>query len=300
MKAPLQITSILAAFLAATSAFATTSDVVGYVSKSVATGASLLSFPMHKAPQFSGAIDADGVSGDGLTLTISNLPSTIATPSYVQITSGAAAGAGVSIVSSTASSVTLESAITGLAAGDSLKIVEHSTLGDLTLASSSSIADASVVTIYNSDGSVSSYTTYANVWYDGGFANADDVIIFPGEGFVINSQGAVDVTFTGTVNSDAIDVDLTSGAINIVGTFNPSAPSGSDSLGAALSSLSDASTITVYSEDGALTAGETYTVYSGVWYDSGFGTPEISIAAPSVVVVNPQGSSTVQMPSAIN
>ena len=79
MKTPRSLSKLLvASTFAATSVFAqdaVTSDVVGYVSKTLPSGASLAAFPLHNAPQFSGAINADGVSG--AVLTVDGLPSSI-------------------------------------------------------------------------------------------------------------------------------------------------------------------------------------------------------------------------------
>jgi len=273
-----------------------TTDPVGYVTADVATGGSLLSNPLL------GDIQYTGVAGvvAGVIVDLSGLPASVSTPSYVHVTSGSAAGATSSIASSDATSVTLEGAITGFVAGDSLRIVEHFTLADLTAASSSSIADESTVTVYNSDATVSSYVTYTNIWYNtDGFALSDDVIVFPGEGVVLGLQSPTTFVFTGNVNTEAVNATAVAGGINIIGTSNPSAPLGVNSLGSALAVLQDESTITVYSDDGALTPTASYVVYSGIWYNTdGFAVVDVSVAAPSAVVVSPQATASVTMPAA--
>jgi hypothetical protein len=94
-------------------------------------------------------------------------------------------------------------------------------------------------------------------------------------------------------------VSMTTGAFSLIGSVNPTAASGSDSVGSVLaSSLADGSTLTVYSEDGALTIEGTYTCYSGLWYDASYTQTEISIASPSVAVVNPQNTVDVPLPEA--
>jgi hypothetical protein len=292
---------VASALLASSALFAqdsVTSNVVGYVTSDAPAGSSLASFPFQHAAQFEGSIDTVA----GTALSISGLPGTIETPSYVHVTSGTALGSVVSITASDASSVTLENSISGLSDGDTIKIVKHMTLADLTAASGSSIADGSVVTVYNADGTTSVYTTYFNTWYDSSFGSADGVIVFPGEGVALGLTSATSFTYVGTVSDTATNVPLTAGVVNIVGSTVPAAPaSTSGNLGTALaSSLADGSTVTLYSNDGSLTAGETYTVYFGTWYDSSFGTADISIAAPSVAVVGPVSSATASMPSGIN
>jgi hypothetical protein len=279
------------------SAFAqgVTTDPVGYVTADLQPGASLVSVPLLGDIQYAGVAGAVA----GAVVDLSGLPASVSTPSYVHVTSGTAAGATASITLSDANSVTLEGAIAGLAQGDSVRIVEHFTLADITAASGSSITDGGIVTIYNSNNTTDSYTSFSNGWYDSGFTISDDVIVFPGEGVVMNLQTATSLTFTGNVNTAPVNVAVTSGAVNIIGSVNPSTPAGGDSIGGALAaSLSDGSTLTLYSEDGALTSAATYTCFSGDWYDSGFTLTEISIASPSVVVVNPQGSVDVTMSAA--
>lgn len=254
--------------------------------------------PLLGAVQFTGAIDSNGVSGDGLTLSASSLPASLDFPCYVHVVGGSAAGSFASVVSNSSGSVTLESAISGLAAGDSFRVVSHSTLSDVTSASQSSVPDSSTVTVYNADGSNVTYTTFGNQWFDSDFGSADNVILFPGEGVVINLQSETTLVFTGAVNTVPFQVTVSSGAVNLVGSVNPSTPSGSSSLGAALSSLPDSSTITIYSGDGSLTIVGTFTLFGGTWFDSDFQAQEISVAAPSVIVVNPQGTSSVSLPAA--
>ena len=297
-KIPTKFIALLSgAALLTSSAFAQTvaTDPVGYVTTNLQAGTNLVTAPLL------GDIQYNGLAGTvaGAVVDLSGLPASVSTPSYVHVPSGTAAGATASIVSSDATSVTLEGAIAGLAQGDVVRIVEHFQLSDLTVASDSSLVDGSVVTIYNSDNTSDSYTTYSNLWFDANFAASDGVIVFPGEGVVMNLQGATTLTFVGNVNTKPVDVALTSGAVNVVGSVNPSTPAGVDSIGAALAaSLTDGSTLTLYSEDGALTTGTTYTCYSGVWYDPSFVVTDLSIASPSAVVVSPQGSVAATMPAA--
>ena len=130
----------------------------------------------------------------GAVLTVDGLPSSISTPSYVQVTSGSAAGSVSSILTSDATTLTLEDSVAGLSGGDSIRIIAHTTLSDITAASGNTITDASTLTIYNSDGGTSdTYTTYSNLWYDASFGSADSVIVFPGEGIVLNLQGSTEL-----------------------------------------------------------------------------------------------------------
>jgi len=298
IKTPLKFISLLSGVvLLASSGFAQTvaTDPVGYVTTNLQAGTNLVTVPLLGEIQYTGR--AGTVAG--AVVDLSGLPASVATPSYVHVTSGTAAGETATIISSDATSVTLEASIAGLSDGDSIRIVDHFQLSDLTSASSSSLVDGSVVTIYNSDNTSDSYTTYSNVWYDASFSPSDDVFVFPGEGVVMNLQGPTSLTFVGNVNTKPVDVALTSGAVNVIGSVNPSLPTGADTIGDALAaSLADGSTLTLYSEDGALTTGVTYTCYAGVWYDPSFTPTEISVASPSAVVVSPQSTVAATMPAA--
>lgn len=298
MKSPRYLSLLLSAFiLAATtsSAQSVTSDVVGYTTKTLNTGVSLTSFPLIKAPAFSGTLAADSVNGTVITVgaTLSGDSSY-----YLHVTSGSAEGSFESITASDATTVTIEAAIAGLAAGDNVRIVEHNTLSDLTEASGNSIPDNTTVTIYNSDGSADTYTIFSGTWYDSGFGSANDVIVFPGEGVAVGMPSSANLTFAGTVNTESYAVELTSGVVNILSSLNPTSPTGYTALGAALGSLADNSTVTAYSEDGAL-SGDTYTLFSGVYYDAAFSAATINPAAPSAVVVSPSASGTISLAPAL-
>ncbi|MEM1222349.1 MAG: hypothetical protein AAGH40_06260 [Verrucomicrobiota bacterium] len=275
------------------SATAVETDPVGYVTTDLPAGASLIGTPLTNDIQFSGL--SGSVSGS--TVNLSGL-GTIESPAYLLVLSGTDVGELSSIVSSTSSSVTLEQQLNGLAEGDSVRIISHFTLSDLYEASGSTISDNSSVSVYNSSGTVETYTIFSGSWFDSSFAASDNVIIFPGEGFVINLQSATSFTFVGNVNTAPFKLPVTSGVVNIVSSENPSTPTGQDSIGAALNGLGDNSTISIYSNDGSLSLVETYTLFSGLWFDSSFNQTEISVAAPSTIVVNPQNTSDVTVPAA--
>lgn len=294
MKKPQHLLSLLAgaALLAASNLSAATTDPVGYVTKDFPAGASLISSPLQGETALQGAVDS--VSGDVVGL--ANVPS-LSEPHFLLVTSGAAKGNISTILSSDSTSVTVEEAsqISDLSAGDTVKIIEHFTLGDLTTASNSSIDDNSSVTVYNSDGSTTTYLAFADVWYDGAGNPSDSAIIFPGEGVVVSFQAPTSLTFAGNVNTQEINIPVTSGAVNLIGSESPSALSGENSLGAALATLPDNSTITVYSEDGSLSVQNTYLLFGGDWYDGTGNLTEISIAAPATIVVSPQSTQEVTL-----
>lgn len=294
MKKTQHLLSLLAgaALLAASNLSAATTDPVGYVTKDFPAGASLISSPLQGETALQGAVDsvADDVVG------LANVPS-LSEPHFLLVTSGTAKGNISTILSSDSTSVTVENAsqVSDLSAGDTVKIIEHFTLGGLTSASDSSIDDNSTVTVYNSDGSKNTYFSFSNAWYDEEENLSDSAIVFPGEGVVVNFQAPTSLTFAGNVNTQEIKIPVTSGAVNMIGSESPSELSGEDSIGTALATLPDNSSITVYSEDGSLTVQETYLLFGGVWYDSNESETEVSIAAPATIVVSPQSSQDITL-----
>lgn len=304
MKHYIKPTFVLAGALLAASSFLNAgasaptpvaTDPVGYVSQTFDAGTHLVSAPLFSS------IAAQGAAGTvaGADVDVSGLP-TLATPHFLLVTSGTAAGEFSSVLSTDGDTATLESAIQGLALGDTVKVIEHFTLGDLHTASGDTIPDNTTITVYNADGSKDDYIAAANSWYNlDGFALSDNVVVFPGEGFVASFTGQTTLTFTGLVNVDAINVPLTAGAVNIIGSVNPSAPVGSGSIGAALASLPDNSTITIYTGDGALSKVGDYILASGGWYNlDGFALTDISEAAPSALVVSPNTTQGATLPAA--
>lgn len=297
IKTPTKFIALLsgATFLAALTAQAVETDPVGYVSQAFTSGTHLVSAPLFTSLVASGA--AGTVSGADVD--IAGLPA-LTEAHFLLVTSGTAAGQISTILSTSGDTATLESAIVGLATSDTVKVIKHFNLGDLHTASGSTIPDNTTCTVYNSDGTSDSYFAGVNNWYATvGFALSDDVIVFPGEGVVVGFTGPTTLTFTGLVNVDNIIVPITAGAVNIAGSLNPSAPVGAGSIGDALSELPENSTITLYSNDGLLTATGTYFLGAGDWYNTvGFALTDISAAAPGAIVVGPTSTSSAEIPAA--
>jgi hypothetical protein len=254
-----------------------------------------VSTPLIEATTIAGP--ATAVSGADVD--IAGLPA-LTTSHFLLVTSGTAAGQYESITGTSGDTATLENAIAGLAVADTVKVIEHSTLGTLHTASGSTIPDNTTLTVYNSDGSSDAYIAASNNWYNlDGFALSDGVIIFPGEGVTMSFADSCTLTFTGTVNTDPITISATSGVVNLVGSLNPSTPASPDSIGSGLGTLDDNSTLTIYSNDGSLTTLGTYILASGNWYNlDGFALTDISEAAPLAISLSPAATSDVTLPAA--
>ncbi len=279
---PALLGSLLASAVLPIHATSVYTDPVGAVVYNLDAGAYVISAPLQKAKIFQGVLE----DVDGAELTIGSSVS-LDGPSYVQVLSGAAGGAIVTVASVSGSSVVLEDTIPGLAAGDSVAVRGHLVLADLVSAAGGAIPDQTTITLYNLDGTTSSYETFDNIWYDGDFGVASNVEVYPGEGFVLGLPAAAELTMVGSVAVDPVLVPLNSGVLALVGSLNP-APSVANpsSIGQIFGNLGDESTLTLYSDDGALAAVASYESFGGSWFDPDFtGVDDESLAAPNSFAV---------------
>lgn len=325
-KAPLKITSILAAFLAASTAFATTSDVVGYTTTTLPGGAGNIFAPAFvNADSFAGAI-SEASSGATSTLTVSGTLSSGAFDEttdvsfvskgypqyYVEVLNDTNAGDGldtegliIDIVSNTDTAVVVgvDTSSLGVQGDEDIAIRKHITLASLFANSTGLTAYTDVITIYNEDGAGTAVSHLPDG--TGGFvSNADfttvtsDAPVYPGTGFVINNPSAVTITPVGTVKESDTQVVIYGGSVvNIVSCLKPvsSFDMASDGrLGDALGDYTDV--CTPYSTDGSLTAGTSFLDNGANAFVSGvdFFTPvTANVDGTSDALVVSAGSGTV-------
>ena len=256
---------------------------VGYVTTDLPVGRSLYSPPMVQADAFNGVVS--GVSGS--TLTFDSLPA-LPTPAYVQVLdeTGSATGIVSTVVSSTATTVTLEAAIAGLVADTSrVAIRKHITIGDIF--EGATIADATTVDLYEGNGDVTALTYFAGFgFFDQDNNPADNIIVQPGEGMVVNNAGAtpISVTLAGSVLTKQAKRDIYPSVVNIV---SPLDPSGGSTLIDLIPSPADASTATAYTNTGGVfSASGNYTFFAGFgWYDEGNNLANSIVIQPGSAIV---------------
>ncbi|MCC5839611.1 MAG: hypothetical protein JJT96_05755 [Opitutales bacterium] len=255
-------------------------DPVGAVSVQ-ASGLSALHFPLQKAKIYQGTVSSVG----GATVGLASVPP-LSGALYLQVLSGSAVGTVSSVVASDGSSVTTESAISGLAVGDSVAVREHTSLGDLSASIEGGAPDSATITLYNLDGTISNFEAFGGEWFDGDFTPSDDVIVAPGEGFVLALPSDITITFVGSVSVDPVLVPLST-SLGFVGNLNP-VPSlaNPSSVGQLFGNLADSSTITIYMGDGSFEVSNFLEAFGGEWFDPDF-TPsdDLSISAPAAVAV---------------
>ena len=275
------------------------SDVVGYLQKSFPSGTSAHGVGFVLAEKFRGV--ASSKSGDILTVAgagfsadqfapVGGLPS-----HYILLTSGAQAGLVADILSNTTTSVTVGSGdLSGVSYNPSFVIRPHLKASTL-FANSSGLEDyADTLNIFNSDGTTTSLlrdSTATTGWVDAASLSAIDAVIYPGQGYLLNTTSGGSFTTTGVVNPDQVAVPVFAGLVNLVSGSDPSSavPLQTSGIGNGLELFAD--TVGKFSTDGNLTQNGTY-LWAGS-SDGGFVDPAslapvtgVNFAGTEAVIVN--------------
>ncbi|MGB8168011.1 MAG: hypothetical protein WCF18_11005, partial [Chthoniobacteraceae bacterium] len=249
MRSPLE--SSLAIALVVCSIFASSApaqtptaatDPVGFISVSVAPGSaasptlSLVSPTLMHAVEWQGAI----LTISGTAITVAGTPWTTGQfgtngQYFVEVSSGASAGAWTDIQSSTATGLTTLDDLSAFAgAGTSIRIRKHTKLTDFLgvnnsagLKGAAALANADEVTVY--DGSNSTVYWYYDAsdglgsagWLDSLGQSAANVVIAPHEGVVVRRKVGSQVSFTsmGTVKTGNTFYPIKTG-LNVLGTVS--------------------------------------------------------------------------------
>lgn len=306
MKTYKLMTSLLAGAVLFTSGSlsAASTNPVGYVTTTLSQGSHLIATPLLRPLITAGTVTSVNTE-NSTEITIPAPPALEDTnPLFFVPTSGTGAGVWRTIVAADGTSVTLESAISGLAAEDTFEIREHFTVGDLSdaaVAASNTLSTGDILTTYDKNGDKTTYSFNlgSGGWFQGGFTPVNESIIFPNEGVVLALSSSTDFTFVGDVSTIETKIDLNTSTFFILSNNDPSAKEGAGSIGAALGQLGTGSIVTVYSTDGSLTKTTTYSNNNGSWFTDGSFTPvEINIAAPAAIVVSSANAVTVTIPPA--
>ncbi|NBR71945.1 MAG: hypothetical protein EBT75_07625 [Proteobacteria bacterium] len=216
--------AILVTAVMAGQAETATSDVVGYQQIAAAKGYTTLGFPLVNSPVVSGTVSSK--TGSSIVLS-SVVPSTVnaAKPYYLEVTSGALAGervdvsvtpgsATVGIVASSGNTDTLSA----LAAGASVLVRQHFTLGQLDASCSPALVgddnNGDRVLFFIGGAFVAYVKASDGLWYeDGGFDDMTDMPIRPGVGLLLHRRANTQtkVTQVGTVRSNKFARPYTAG-----------------------------------------------------------------------------------------
>jgi len=283
--------------------------IVGFEKKAFPAGTTGHGVGFVQAAKYQGT--ASAVSADSLTVSGASFSANAYAPSnglpshYIQITSGAQAGLVVDITGNTATQINVGTGDLISVTGTPSFVVRPHVKASALFQGNSSLSDyTDTLTIYNSDGSVTNLlrdSTSPTGWLDSGTFSAADSVIYPGQGFLLSTQGSGDFTSTGVVNPSPTIVPIYSGLVNLVSLANPS--NGRDvqsiNLGAGLSDYVD--TVGIFSSDGNLsqTASLLWAGSTDGFLDSGTFAAATGVTAggTSAILVNAGSSTTWTQPS---
>lgn len=264
-------TNLLAVLtLAATPAFlhaqtTSYSDVVGYNTLSFPAGNSTHAATFVKGNVFQGVASSKTV--DTLTIPSSSLgalgPSSGLPTHYVKITSGAMEGYVFDVLSSTATSITIDGDLTPAEATPSFVVRAHVKASELFAGNTSLSPGLDTVTVFNPDSTSTVLlwvgTDSATGWVDPVTEAVVDAVIYPGQGFVLTTVGSGNYRFQGTVENTPTVVPIFPGAVNLVTLASPGGGTKAlqtSGLGANMASGLD--TVEFWSQDGSLSSTEVY------------------------------------------
>jgi hypothetical protein len=305
--------AILVAAVMAGHAATVTSDVVGYTKLSFPAGASAFGVGFVKPTTFQGV--PTSVTSSTMTFSGSNFvglgPTSDGLPkNYVEIIDGPLAGYNADIISHTATQLTIDADFSSLVTKPTIVIREHIRASDV-LRGNTSLADyTDTIVLNNPDGSQSSLlrdSSSSTGWIDAGTFSAADLIIYPGQAFLLNTSGSGEFTFSGTVKKTPTAVPLYSASGNFVSYSNPSASPSLQgmNLGANFGGSEEyVSTVGTFSTNGNFDQTAAYLwagVAGGGFIDPGTFAPPagVTVAGLSAVIVNVASDSVWIVPAPI-
>jgi uncharacterized protein (TIGR02597 family) len=211
-------------------------DPVGYNLLNLPAGNSIRVNPMVQAKVFqamASSVSSDPnsvvtVSASAAVLTVGAYNESASGPVYYLevLNSGSGQGLIADVISNTANTITVGASLPGLGVSGttSFCIRPHTTLSSLFPASNSALSpNVDTLELFFPDGSSKAYlfTGAGSGWVDPGmYADAGSVIIYPGQGFVMNVATSKSVPIMGSVKAGPTIVQLYAGAVNLVGTIN--------------------------------------------------------------------------------
>jgi len=258
------------AILSGSSLFSQTSsysDVVGYMKRDFPLGTSTHGVGFVLAEKYRG--EATAKSGDEISVTGAGFtpgqfaPTGGLTSHYLLITSGAQAGLVADIVSNTSDTVTVGAGdLSGVNYNPSFVIRPHLKASTLFASSTGLEDEVDTLVVYNSEGTSTSITRNSKKstgWMDPNTLVAVDLVIYPGQGFLLNTSNPGNFVSTGTVNPDSVLVPIYSGLVNLVSGSDPSGsvPLQTSNIGTNLEPEVD--TLVRFSNDGYLSENGNYT-----------------------------------------
>ena len=290
------------------------SDVVGYTKSTYPAGASAFGVGFAKPTTFQGVptsvtsttMEFSGSNFVNLGPTIDGLPK-----NYVEIIDGPLAGYNADIISHTATVLTISANFSSLQANPTIVIREHIRASDVFKGNANLVDYGDTFVVNNPDGSQSSLlrdSSSSTGWIDAGTFSAADLIIYPGQAFLLNTSSSGEFTFSGMVKKTPTAIPLYAASGNFVSYSNPSANPDLQAmnLGTNFASSEEyGSTMGTFSTSGDLAQSATYLwagVAGGGFIDPGTFAPPVgvNVAGLSAVIVGVANDTVWVVPSPLS
>jgi len=277
---------------------AATSNVVGFYNVNVPAGNSAWVSGLVGPDLYQGTATAVTADVDGLALVTFSSPGWLGGDfplHYAEPQSGTSYGLAIDIISNTTTTLKLNvtPAGGGLTAGMVFIIRPHATLQGLIPDGGGLVSLQDTITLFGVTGAQSNYFWFAQgtKWITALGADASNVVIRPGQGFIIQVGSALTLTLgKGTVSyvkATPTQINISAGAVNLVGALNPlSSTTTLGALGFApnLDPLDDS---VVLLNPGSLVQTGTYLTFNNNFITGQGGNANgVSLPAGSSVVVN--------------
>lgn len=274
------------------------SDTVGYTQRSFPLGSSTHGVGFVLPEKFRGVASAR--SGDTLAVATASFTANQFAPSdnlpshYILITSGAQAGLVADIISNTSTAITVGSGdLSGVNYNPSFVVRPHLKVSTLFSSSTGLEDEVDTLVVFNADGTSTSLTRNSNLatgWQDPNSLQPVDLVIYPGQGFLLNTSSAGNFVSTGVVNPDQVAVPIYSGLVNLVSGSDPSGSVSLQTAGIGTFLEPDSDTVAIFAKDGFLSEAGNYT-WGGT--TSGFIDPlttatvsGVSFAGTDAILIN--------------
>lgn len=146
---------------------------------------------------------------------------------YAEPLSGTSSGLAIDILSNTSTTLKLNTtpAAAGLTNGMVFVVRKHSTLSILMPTGGGLSVLTDSVILFGTTGLQTSYFFDGTNWVDAGSVNSNNVIIRPGQGFVIHASGPLTITFgsgeAAYVKTTPTRIKANPNAPNLIGALNP-------------------------------------------------------------------------------
>lgn len=278
--------------------------IVGFEKKTFPAGTTGHGVGFVKAAIFQGtatSVTANILSANGASFTANQFAPVSGLPShYIQITSGSQTGLVVDIIGNSSTDLSVASGdLANVSGTPGFVIRPHLRVSSLFEGNSDLVDYTDTVTIYNSDGTVSTLlrdSASPTGWLDSTTFNASDSVIYPGQAFLLSTSGTGSFTSTGVVNPTQTVVPIYAGFVNLVSISNPSNGKNIQNINLGVNLVDYTDTVGLFSSDGSL-AQDTSLIWAGAsdgFLDSTSFSPAAGVTAggTSAIIVNASSDTT--------